>query len=223
MPKRWGKKGGQGGPRRSWHGADRETALFDTYRKSKRRKRWLRDGAIFTSVLVATFGIGLFVTNRDRPEQTEAPPPPPDRSPPPKDPPQPPVPRQPQEPARDQPPAPEQRSFGYCYEGGGANCVVDGDTFWMDGIKIRIADIDTPETHPPRCAQEGELGNRATERLRALLNAGPITLAPIERDEDRYGRKLRLVMRDGVSLADTLIAEGLARRYRGGPKAGWCD
>src|SRR6185369_6931931 len=48
--------------------------------------------------------------------------------------------------------------FGNCYTGGGRNCVVDGDTFWMDGVKIRIADIDAPETHPPHCARERELG-----------------------------------------------------------------
>ena len=39
--------------------------------------------------------------------------------------------------------------FGFCHKGGGSDCVVDGDTFWIDGTKIRIADIDTPETHGP--------------------------------------------------------------------------
>ncbi len=31
------------------------------------------------------------------------------------------------------------------------NCVVDGDTFWFRGDKIRIADIDAPEIVSPRC------------------------------------------------------------------------
>ena len=48
--------------------------------------------------------------------------------------------------------------FSLCHTGGGGNCVVDGDTFWCNGQKIRIADIDTPETHPARCAAEAELG-----------------------------------------------------------------
>ncbi len=113
------------------------------------------------------------------------------------------------------------RSFGSCYTGGGTNCVVDGDTFWMDGEKIRIADIDTPETHPSRCADEARLGNRATDRLRELLNAGPVELAAIDRDEDRYGRKLRVVLRGGVSLGDMLVAEGLARRWTGSRRS-WC-
>lgn len=112
-------------------------------------------------------------------------------------------------------------SFGLCHTGGGTNCVVDGDTFWMGGEKIRIADIDTPETHPPRCVEEAERGTRATERLQELLNAGPVTLGSIDRDEDRYGRKLRVVMRDGVSLGDTLIREGLARPWAG-RRMSWC-
>lgn len=113
------------------------------------------------------------------------------------------------------------RHFTMCFMGGGTNCVVDGDTFWMDGTKIRIADIDAPETHPPRCAEEGALGDRATDRLQALLNAGPVTLATADRDEDRYGRKLRIVERGGVSLGETLVAEGLARRWTG-HRMPWC-
>lgn len=112
--------------------------------------------------------------------------------------------------------------FGLCHVGGGTNCVVDGDTIWMDGVKIRVADIDAPETHPPRCAAEADLGNRATLRLQQLLNAGPVTLEPIGRDEDRYGRKLRILVRQGTSLGEILVSEGLARPYQGGPRAGWC-
>ncbi len=100
--------------------------------------------------------------------------------------------------------------------------VIDGDTFDYRGQRIRIADIDTPETSPPRCAHEAELGARATRRLRTLLAEGPFELASIDRDEDRYGRKLRLVRRDGRSIGGRLVAEGLARPYHGGPRRGWC-
>ncbi|MFO1238815.1 MAG: thermonuclease family protein [Sphingomonadaceae bacterium] len=112
--------------------------------------------------------------------------------------------------------------FGLCHIGGGTNCVVDGDTIWMDGVKIRVADIDAPETHPSRCPAEADLGNRATLRLQQLLNAGPVTLEQVGRDEDRYGRKLRILVRQGRSLGDILVSEGLARPYQGGPRAGWC-
>jgi endonuclease YncB( thermonuclease family) len=120
-------------------------------------------------------------------------------------------------------PAGVRASFSLCHSGGGINCVVDGDTFWMAGEKIRIADIDTPETHPARCAREAELGAAATQRLRELLNGGAVTLTAIDRDTDRYGRKLRIASVDGVGVGETLVAEGLARRYEGGRRAGWCD
>lgn len=111
--------------------------------------------------------------------------------------------------------------FSLCHSGGGENCVVDGDTFWLHGEKIRIADIDTPETHPPRCTHEARLGNAATRRLHTLLNEGNFSLEEIERDTDRYGRKLRIVTRNGHSIGGQLVDEGLARWYGGGRRS-WC-
>jgi endonuclease YncB( thermonuclease family) len=106
--------------------------------------------------------------------------------------------------------------------GGGINCVVDGDTFWFNGERVRVADIDAPETHPPRCPAEADLGNRATERLHELLNAGPFTLqSGSSPDEDRYGRKLRIVERNGRSLGSQLVSEGLARPWMGSRQP-WC-
>ncbi|MBB3982874.1 hypothetical protein GGR44_002554 [Sphingobium fontiphilum] len=120
-------------------------------------------------------------------------------------------------------PAPDALSaeFALCHSGGGANCVVDGDTFWLAGEKYRIADIDTPETHPPRCESEAELGARATERLQALLNDGPFSLESGERETDRYGRNLRIVTRDGQSIGAMLVSEGLARPWEGSRRP-WC-
>ena len=115
----------------------------------------------------------------------------------------------------------ERAWFSSCVSGGGSNCVVDGDTFRYGGEKIRIADIDTPETHPARCAEEAAKGAAATARLRALLNAGPFTLEPIDRDTDRYGRKLRIVTRAGRSIGDRLVDEGLARPWEGSRRP-WC-
>jgi endonuclease YncB( thermonuclease family) len=111
--------------------------------------------------------------------------------------------------------------FGFCHTGGGRNCVVDGDTFWFEGEKYRIADIDTPETHPPRCAEEAALGKAATERLRRWLNEGAFSLESIDRDTDRYGRKLRIVTRGGASVGDALVGAGLARRWEGHRRP-WC-
>lgn len=112
-------------------------------------------------------------------------------------------------------------SFSRCHVGGGYNCVVDGDTIWLRGEKIRIADIDTPETHDYGCQSEKDLGDRATVRLEELLEAGTITLQPIDRDEDQYGRKLRIVLVNGESVGSALVGEGLARWYEGGRRS-WC-
>ena len=101
-------------------------------------------------------------------------------------------------------------------------CVVDGDTFWLDGVKIRIADIDTPEISAPGCDAEYTLGIRARDRLVELLNEGPFALERIgSRDEDQYGRKLRVVVRAGTSLGDRLVGEGLARTWTG-RREPWC-
>ena len=90
--------------------------------------------------------------------------------------------------------------FSLCDSGGTSYCVIDGDTFRYRGERIRLLDIDAPETHPPRCAYERDLGGRATRRLHELLNQGPFALHAGFRDEDRYGRKLRTVTRDGESI-----------------------
>ena len=117
--------------------------------------------------------------------------------------------------------APKVR-FTFCGGSNMINCVVDGDTFRLSGDRIRIADIDTPELHPARCPYEQALGEAAKQRLLELLNAGPFDLKPIDRDIDRYGRKLRVVMRGGKSLGDVLVTEGLARTWEG-RRRGWCD
>lgn len=111
--------------------------------------------------------------------------------------------------------------FTVCGAGQRINCVVDGDTFYFRGEKIRVADINTPEVSQPKCAAEARLAAEATRRFRSLLNAGSIELRRGARDEDRYGRKLRTVHRDGRSLGDAMVAEGLAHPWRG-HKEDWC-
>ena len=115
-----------------------------------------------------------------------------------------------------------QPHFALCSGSPRITCVVDGDTLWYRGIKIRLADINTPEVSRPACQSEARLGNRATRRLITLLNEGPVDFERSgQRDEDRYGRKLRVVTRGGVSLGETLIAEGLAERWTG-RRQEWC-
>jgi endonuclease YncB( thermonuclease family) len=113
-------------------------------------------------------------------------------------------------------------TFTLCLQASQQNCVIDGDTIRYGGTKIRLEDIDTPETHEPRCASEAALGRRATRRLLELVNAGPFQLVRTgDRDEDRYGRKLRTITRGGRSVGAVLIAEGLARPWDGARRS-WC-
>lgn len=98
-------------------------------------------------------------------------------------------------------------TFSVCGSGQRITCVVDGDTFWFRGEKIRIADIDTPELSPPRCERERERGLAAKQRLLDILNSGPLLFKTTARDEDRFGRKLRIVYRDRRSVGDMLVAE----------------
>lgn len=114
------------------------------------------------------------------------------------------------------------RTFRLCGRGGGANCVIDGDTFRFDGRKIRIAGIDAPEIHPSRCDREERLGQAAKLRLLDLLNAGSFELRASGRDHDHYGRDLRDVYRGGTSLGDTLVQEGLAHPWTG-HHLSWCE
>tara|TARA_R110002072_G_scaffold242564_5_gene401373 strand:- start:2361 stop:2921 length:561 start_codon:yes stop_codon:yes gene_type:complete len=115
----------------------------------------------------------------------------------------------------------ENARFDLCSGRRRVTCVVDGDTIWYRGEKIRIADIDTPEVSRPDCPREAALGDKATLRLRALLNAGAFSLEPVDRDRDRYGRLLRTATRDGASLGAVLVDEGLAEEW-GGKRLEWC-
>ncbi|MGV1832738.1 thermonuclease family protein [Agrobacterium vitis] len=112
--------------------------------------------------------------------------------------------------------------FSICGSGQRITCVVDGDTFWFRGEKIRIADIDTPELSSPRCESERELGLAAKQRLLDILNSGPLSFKTTARDEDRFGRKLRIVYRNRRSVGDILVAEGLARKWEGSRQS-WCE
>lgn len=116
-----------------------------------------------------------------------------------------------------------QPRFPICGSGRRTDCVVDGDTFWYRGEKIRISDINSPEVSEPGCSREAALGARATRRLRDLLNQGAFSLGldPSGRETDRYGRKLRTVNRDGESLGGRLVDEGLAERWKG-RRSSWC-
>jgi endonuclease YncB( thermonuclease family) len=118
--------------------------------------------------------------------------------------------------------------FSRCGPGRSHACVIDGDTFKLGKRKVRIIGIDAPETHDPACTEEARLGEEATAKLQQLLNQGPFEMvAPVYGRQDRYGRDLRTIRRklpDGStqSIAEEMRESGLAHRYLGGIKPGWC-
>lgn len=120
------------------------------------------------------------------------------------------------------------QNFIRCGKGHSLGCVIDGDTFRLGDRRVRIIGVDAPETHPSRCAEEARLGELATAKLQELLNEGPFEMVGRKfGDKDRYGRDLRMVQRklpDGrmQSIASDMRESGLAHRYAGGFKIGWC-
>jgi micrococcal nuclease len=112
-------------------------------------------------------------------------------------------------------------TFTLCAEPPRITCVVNGDTFWLNGEKVRLADINAPETSSAGCAAERELGHKATRRLIVLLNSGPFSLETEGRTTDRYGRALRVAKRGGRSIGRQLVSEGLAEPWLG-RRSDWC-
>ena len=112
--------------------------------------------------------------------------------------------------------------FTACSGGNDPACVIDGDTFRLGDRTIRITGIDAPEIAHPLCPAEAEVGRRSAERLLALLNQGPFDMiAHRLQREDRHGRSLMVLRRNGKSIGSKLIDDGLAHRYTGF-KISWC-
>lgn len=103
------------------------------------------------------------------------------------------------------------------------NYAVDGDTVDIDGERIRIANIDTPEIGGAKCSTERRLGLQAKQRTAELMQGKPIRILRGDhgRDVDRYGRTLARIEIGGKDLGEVLIGEGLARKWTG-KRRPWC-
>lgn len=102
--------------------------------------------------------------------------------------------------------------------------VIDGDTIEdrISQVTYRLVNIDTPETGVrAQCAAERNLANQATQRARSLIGAAEQVETRVTGRIDRYGRTIAYVVVDGRDLGETLIAEGLARPWRG-RREPWC-
>lgn len=91
--------------------------------------------------------------------------------------------------------------------------VVDGDTIYIQTdkgqVKIRLSGIDCPEREQP-------YGDKATEFAYEMVMDKTITaIANLADVYDRYGRFLgNVIMEDGKSLNEELVAAGLAWHYK---------
>lgn len=97
-------------------------------------------------------------------------------------------------------------------------CVVDGDTVWIEGEKIRLEGIDAPEPRG-RCYDELIAAAKATERLRILLTENQFTIK--RSGQDRYGRTLAKIIIGDRSAGEIMMSEGLVRKWRG-KRETWC-
>lgn len=103
--------------------------------------------------------------------------------------------------------------------------VIDGDTVALPcavpgkgcAEKIRLLEIDAPESYRPSCDAEQAAGLRAKERLASLIRAGAVEVT--RSGTDRYGRTLGNVRSTAGDVGSILMKEGLALPYRPGRDA----
>ena len=84
--------------------------------------------------------------------------------------------------------------------------VVDGDTLDINGIRIRLALVDTPEINQPGY-------DRVKKFVEALCfgKKGELDGDSGQRRADRYGREVGVVYCDGMNMNEKLMSNNLAR------------
>ncbi len=110
------------------------------------------------------------------------------------------------------------RQMPVCGTAKRVNCIVDGDTFWLEGTKYRIANIDTPELKG-KCSAEQNTAKRARQRLVEIINDRPVQVRVT--GVDPYGQTLVYVSDAAGDIGDRMVGEGLAEVW-GGDFIDWC-
>lgn len=110
-------------------------------------------------------------------------------------------------------------SMPICSSGKRVSCVVDGDTFWFNGTKYRLKDIDTPEVDGT-CREEKRLAANATRALSLFLSKGEMKLRTY--GTGHFGRTLVNVSVGGQDAGTHLLQRRLARHWPDGHKF-WCN
>jgi len=96
--------------------------------------------------------------------------------------------------------------------------IIDGDTIDVQGERIRILNIDAPESFRSRCEAELKLALKTRARLADLVRSGPVEIN--RQGQDRYRRTLaKLSVRRG-DVGSILVREGLALPWQNGSQGG---
>lgn len=99
--------------------------------------------------------------------------------------------------------------------------VTDGDTIRVDGDPkgTRLVGFNTPEVFSPQCQREGELGAKASARMKEIVSSSKLSLTKVAcscrpgtegTDQCNHGRSCGILRADGRNVGDILISEGLA-------------
>lgn len=99
--------------------------------------------------------------------------------------------------------------------------VTDGDTVEAEvdlgfnisyRIKVRVKDLDTPETFRPKSEAERKHGKQATLRAKDLLLDSEV-LIKSEKDPSIYGRyTAKIQLEDGKDYSDLMVSEGFSKK-----------
>ncbi len=100
--------------------------------------------------------------------------------------------------------------------------MLDGDTFSIDGRRVRLINADAPEPMPgARCPGEAIAAREAVKFAQQVVREGRTLAVEPGGRMDRFGRRLTRVSIDGLDLGDTLHQAGYAAR-RSDPPFNWC-
>lgn len=93
-------------------------------------------------------------------------------------------------------------------------CVVDGDTWWRNGVKYRLACVDAVEI-------DDERGIEARDELRQLLGQTSTHVRDLG-IKGRYRRSLAIIAVGDTTAGRILTSKGLAERKDYRDTRSWC-
>ncbi|MGC4252785.1 MAG: nuclease [Sphingobium sp.] len=99
-----------------------------------------------------------------------------------------------------------------------AACVMSPREFSYRNTTYHLSDIRTPDARFPACDAEAQLAGKATRTFIGILNGGAFESLPDPTDSDPAAR---ILMRDGVSIGQIMIAKGVAQPWAPKPY-NWC-